>query len=292
MSIIIFLTIFLFSAFSQKVFAHPSGIPFFKINGEYALSYPVYSSSLSDFNLPLDIAPKNYLVDQNLHFEVDMAKLPVPKEIARKSKFTWNIGDGEKEQGTVINHTYTKIGSYVIDLYVDDRTTPTPQILEKVLVNILPNENYQLPRPVISINGQKSKDPITDVLHFKFGQDLKFDASTATANSSSIVSYFWDFGDGQSGESAKQTHKYQPGTNQVFPLLRIEDANGFFQDSYVEIVDQNDLNQNSKTNSSTQSASSQNSNNSSKLKFILAGVLIMFLVFYLSRMLFAKKRRR
>lgn len=279
--------IVIFLIVPSPVFAHPSGVPFFKVNGEYAASYPVYSSSLADFNLPLDIAPKNYLVNQPLRLEIDMAKLPVPKEIIAKSKFTWDLGDGTKGRGTVINHTYTKMGSYIIDLFVDDGTTPTPQILEKVQVNILPNENYQLPKSIISINGQKSKDPITDVLHFKFGQDLKFDASSSTS-SSSIVSYFWDFGDRKSAEGAKQTHKYQPGASQVFPLLRIKDENGFISDSFVEVIDQNDTNQNSPINN--QPAPKGQDNLTSKLKYFAAGIIVLIILFLLANL--SKKRRK
>lgn len=135
-----------------------------------------------------------------------------------------------------------------------------------------------VPKEIIAVNGQKSKNPITDILHFKFTQELKFDATSSIANSSNITSYFWDFGDGQSKEGAKQTHSYKPGASQVFPLV------------YVEIVDQNEVANSSQSNANTSAAQKVGSQIKNLLKFAGAGASIIVLLVILVKM--SGKRRK
>lgn len=223
---------------SAHLFGQP---PFFKVNGAYSNLYAVPLTSLSDFNLPQDQSPANYLVNQPINFEFDVSRLPAPADVVKKTQFTWDYGDGSKGEGLKNTHTYTKIGSYFLTVDAFDGTTPQPQLLESVLVNVLPDNSYQLPKAVIKVNGQGSSDPLTDIKVFPFDQNIQLDGTASTANSSKVVSYFWDFGDQQSSTDPSPTHFYPGNQTQIFPVLRVKDANGFIADSYLEIENQKNV---------------------------------------------------
>ncbi len=217
--------------FSPQAYAHLSGQPpFFKINGEYSGFYPVYSTSVSNITLPQDLSPRSYLVNDPIEFEIDvnLLRIIVPLEVIKKTKLVWDFGDGQKGEGFKNTYQYAKMGSYILTIY--DNT----QVVQSVLLNVLPDKSYKLPKAVIKVNGQGSLDPLIDVLVFKFGDSLSFDASSSISISP-ITSYFWDFGDGQSSDKDKVTHLYQKDKQLNFPLLRITNKDGFLSDAYVEI---------------------------------------------------------
>jgi hypothetical protein len=213
--------------------AHLAGQPpYFKVNGSYVDLYPVPLTSLPDFPLPQDSTSENYLVNQTVNFEFDLSRLPAPKEVIEKTKFSWDFGDGSAASGLSNSHIYKTPGSYHIVIKADDNTTPTPQILESTLIHVLPDRNYTLPKAIIKVNSQKSSDPLTDILEFSFGQNMEFDASDSEGN---IVSYFWDFGDQKSSTKKIDTHFYPGDVTQVFPVLRVRDSQGFISDSFVQV---------------------------------------------------------
>ncbi len=268
--------------------------PFLKVNNQYSLLYTVPLSSLNDFNLPQDMAPDNYLVNQPVHMELDVTRLPAPSEVIKKTKFTWHLSDGNEASGLVVDHTYTKIGAYIIDIYADDGSTPTPQLIEKFLLNVLPDKNYQLPKAILKINGQVSKDPLTDILQTDFSKPISFDASGSTANGK-IVSYFWDLGDQQTSSNPITTHSYSKELTQIFPVLRIKDQNGFISDNYVELQNQNlKLGQNAFNNLGkniqAQSVKSQSSNTPSQIVYSLLAVGSLLLLFFGYRIVKRKRK--
>ncbi len=220
---------------APQAHAHVGLQPFLLVNGKYANTYPVYSASISDFNLPQDVSVDNYTVGENIEFSLDLKALPpIPYDIRDKIKFIWDFKDGTpKVSGTKVQHTFKKMGSYVVDLKTDDGTGPSD--LDLVLVNILPDLGYKLPQSIIKIENQTPKDPVTDVLYLQYGKSLTFDGSGSQAGSGKIKSYYWDLGDQTTSTNAKTTHAYKSDLGIMFPLLRVTDQNGFFSDSYVQI---------------------------------------------------------
>ncbi len=255
--------------------------PYLKINGQYANLYPVPLTSLNNFDLPQDLAPDNYLVNQPVSFELDKGRLPVPPEIIEKTKFNFDFTDNTHEQGLIVSHTFTKMGSYIVKIYADDGTTPKPQIIESILVNIVPNKNYLLPQAKIIVNDKFSKDPLTDILQFSFQDKLEFDARKSSGQAS-IVEFFWDFGDQKSAFGPTQTHQYPNDLSQTFVVLRVKDKNGFLGDAFVEI--QNSLNgQNSTASSSIAPSSQPPPKKGNQLPFVLVGIVVMVTVLLMAR---------
>lgn len=263
--------------FTSPALAHTSGQPpFFKINGKYSGLYPVPSTSLPDFNLPQDLAPENYLANQKLDFEIDTQYLQVPKDIVAKTIFSWDFGDGEKGSGLKLSHTYKTQRSYILTINADYDQVVGSQLIQSILINILPNNNYQLPKPVISVNNRQSKDPLTDVLYFPFGTSLNFDASQSEANSSKIVSYTWDFGDSKSEDQQIINHTFSNDLpqQQVFPVLRLKDSNGFITDTYIQITNSKSQENNTTPNIQTRPKKTLNQT----LIFIPAALLILAII--------------
>ncbi|EKD90925.1 MAG: hypothetical protein ACD_30C00056G0002 [uncultured bacterium] len=237
--LISFLFLTSYFIFVTSVFAHLVGQPpFFKVNGIYADIYNVSSTSLADFNLPQDIVKENFLVGENINFEIDAPVLPVPEEILKQSEFSWDFGDGTKGVGLKNTHVYKKTGSYIVKVEVS-AGGQTPQILQTTLINIVPDKNYQLPKAVISVNGWSGTgDPTKEFLETKFDKDFNFDGSKSIS-SSKITEYIWDFGDQTSGTGVMVTHRYDTNPYAVFPVLRIKTEDGFIADSMVQIKEGN-----------------------------------------------------
>ena len=222
-----------------NVDAHMVGQPpFFKINGEYSDLYPVPTSSITNFNLPQDIAKQNHLVGENLNMEMDVNQLPILPEVIDNTRFDWDFGDGSKASGLKNNHAYSKPGSYVLTIMAAYRTDE-PQLIQSTLINILPDKNYQMPEAKIVANNQSSKDPLIDIIKADFKEPVQFKSSDSTAKDG-VKEYLWDFGDGQTSNDPNPTHTYDQEAFQVFPVLRVKDQNGFIHDTYIQLENSND----------------------------------------------------
>ncbi len=281
--LLVFLTFsfFLFTL-PYPVYAHLIGQPpFLKINGQYANLYPVPLTSLYDFNLPQDLAPENYLVNQPINFELVSERLPAPPNIVAITKFDWDFADGSHGNGLLNTHKFTKIGSFIVNIYADDGTTPKPQLLESVLINVLPDKNYALPQAEILVNGRTSKDPLTDIIKADFKDSIALDGSKSTS-ANKITEFFWDFGDQKSSSGDKQNHRYTPDLSQIFMLLRVKDNNGFIADNYVEI--QNIQAEKNKTASAATSTNTVQPQKPSNLPiFISMGLALLIVIIFIAR---------
>lgn len=235
--IFLFLLLLVFFIFPVKALAHLQGQqPFFTINDVYTPLYPIPTTSLSDFILPQDIAPKTYLINEPLQFKIDTQKLPmISAEALKNMIFTWDFGDGMLYEGLQTEHSYVTMGSYILTIKADSGNGDTPVLLQSVLLHILPNSTYILPQAVIAISGKTVKDPLTDTLSYALSDSLSFDASNSKSSSSDIVSYLWDFGDMKSSNQKKEEHIYNDDLRIIFPVLRIKDKNGFISDAFVQV---------------------------------------------------------
>lgn len=223
------------SAVSAHMIGQP---PFFKINGEFSDLYPVPTSSAPEFELPQDLAKQTHVVGETLEMEMDVAQLPILPEVVDQTTFIWEFGDGAKAEGLKNTHVYQKPGSYIMFIYAKYQQDE-PQMIQSTLIQILPDKNYQLPQAKILVNGQGSQDPLTDILSADFGKPVQLDGSQSSAQGG-VLEYIWDLGDGRTAKEAKLDYTYEKDSIQVFPVLRVKDANGFFTDTFVQ-VDSHDI---------------------------------------------------
>jgi hypothetical protein len=227
------LFIFIFAVAAQ---AHSVGQPsFFKIDGKYAGYYDVLLTS-PFFDVPQDQAPEDYLVDQDLAFEIDIVPLQVSPAVLKQTTFNWDFGDGTTARGLANTHRYLQPGSYVVKI-VASYGNDQPQLIESALVQILPYAGYQLPKAVILANGEQESEIL-----LPFNKPISLDATRSVASTKN-VSCTWDFDDQTSGSQPVLQHQYdqhdeRAALQTAYVLLRVKDGNGFFSDAYVELVNQ------------------------------------------------------
>ncbi len=288
--LIILVTFFLsFFIFPTPIHAHLAGQPpYFRIDGKFSNFYPVLTNAnFPEGPLPQDIAPDNYIVNEPINLEIDKSQLEliIPKEIVEKTKFIWDFGDGTKGEGIKNTHSYKKMGSYVISINADTTSfekNVTPQIIQSVMLNILPNKDYKLPQAVIAINGKTEvNDPVNHMFQVNLRQDILFDASFSKPGSSKTISFYWDFDDEESGSGVSFSHQYKNSREIASPSLRVKDENGFISDTFVGLRNNPKI--------SNQPQQSVHKSSESYIKYIAIAVAITILVVIAT--VFAKKVR-
>ncbi|MFC1570857.1 PKD domain-containing protein [Candidatus Omnitrophota bacterium] len=128
-----------------------------------------------------------------------------------KLSYTWNFGDGTTTEGSSrVSHVYTKGGTYNVSVTVDDgQDSPCSGASDSIRVNV-----------------NTPPDAMMDVTKACcVDMEQKFSATSSKDPDGDKLSYFWDFGDGQTAEGANVTHTYtEPGNYKVF--LKVDDGSG------------------------------------------------------------------
>ncbi len=229
----------LFSFAPDSIQAHTAGQPpFFKINGTYTSIYPVPGVSVDGIDIPQDLAPSPYLINQKLIFEIDWQVLGIAKEAVELTDLIWDYGDGTKITTKNASHIYKTPGSYVQKVFVKTANIPQPQLLQSTMVNVLPNKNFQIPISKINIQTPPVITSKTNISYFDLEKPLTFSAQVDDPQK--VITYTWDFGDGSSSTGQTVTHTYpliKGGLSIVSAVLRTKNSAGFISDSYVVIYD-------------------------------------------------------
>lgn len=230
--LLLFLIFILLILFTQKAYGHDEYRSSLLINNIYVVHNPIPSKSVENFDLTHEISLKNYLVLQKINFRTDPSKVVKPLEWIKKAKFSLDFGDGIKQDGIEATHVYQKIGTYTVSVYgqIDDNA---PELISQVRLHVIPLKNYALPRPIIVVNALGS---VQNKIEFKFNKEINLDGSSSVKGSAKITDYLWDLGDGTFSSQPKLKHKYDPRHFGAIVILRLKDENGFYTDSYVEII--------------------------------------------------------
>lgn len=220
--------------FAFNVYAHSEegSTTFIEMNHKLTSKYHVPVSATL-FEVPEDVAPENYLVNKPINFEINAKNLGMEEKILNSAKFTWDYGDGTTDNGLMSNHLYDEPGTYVLKIDVVYPNVTGTQTLQRVLVNILPYENYPLPRAELIVDGRAISEPISDIINIEPNRVVNLSAETT----GEIASHQWDLGNGQSSDkkSTSTTYKASP-REQYFPILRVKDKNGLIADAYAQIT--------------------------------------------------------
>lgn len=165
------------------------------------------------FTGPFDYAPANtstaapspergkcnqFTFDATKSHDIDRDKLSI----------LWDFGDGTTSDKPVVTKTYEKPGSYDVQLTVKDSSG---QVCDTSVATTKVEPNF----PPLAEAGEDRTACL--------GGPVNFDASAS--ETSSPVTYRWDFGDGQVGEGARVSHTYEkPGTYRA--RLFLDDGKG------------------------------------------------------------------
>lgn len=223
---------------ARPAYAHlPGQPPFTYVNGVAAKYYPVGYASLPDLAPPQDLEDGTYVVNQSLEFKLDSNALPYFPEELSSIRFEWDFGDGTKLVGLTVTHSFTKPGSKtVIIRTTDSRNNDPAQTLSTLFLNILPYQGYQLPNPVVRVNGVGLTNLYTNTFSADFTKKVTLDASKSTGGSGSIASIVWDLGNAELSKDAKAVVSYNQIISTVQPVVRVTDSNGLFVDATFQIT--------------------------------------------------------
>ncbi len=126
------------------------------------------------------------------------------------TSYSWNFGDGQTGSGLLIQHTYTKAGTFNVQLKVTDNFGGSATKTKSIVIKA-----NQLPIAKIVSRSE------TDLGVLK----IYFDGSTSTDADGTISKYDWSFGDNTSASGIKVDHTYtKSGTYTV--TLKVTDNKG------------------------------------------------------------------
>ena len=135
--------------------------------------------------------------------------------------YEWDFGNSTSGNGVSVSNTYIQSGNYTATLTVTNEDGDTDQASQLINVEV-PNAP---PTAAFMITPASGPAPL----------DVSFDASTSIDTDGSIVSYSWDFGDGNFGSGVSTNHTYQ-SDGLYSPTLTVTDDDGAI-DTYFLLVD-------------------------------------------------------
>ncbi len=149
--------------------------------------------------------------------------------------YQWDFGDGDTGVGSTINHTFVGAGTYTVTLKVTDNGSATGTASTSVTVNA-PPDNAQGIQTTSSNTSPQAV--ITATPTPADNSNIAFDAYSSTDTDGRIISYKWNFGDGDTATGDYTEHKYlNPGDYNVV-LTVVDDTNASSQDSMtISVVD-------------------------------------------------------
>jgi PKD repeat protein len=172
------------------------------------------ASTTANISAPANQPP---VADPNGPYSGDVG-VPVPFDGSGSSdpdgtivSYDWDFGDGNTGTGMNPTHTYAASGIYTVTLTVTDDAGATDTATTRANISAPANQP-----PVADPNGPYSGD---------VGVPVPFDGSGSSDPDGTIVSYDWDFGDGNTVTGMNPTHTYA-ATGTYTVTLTVTDDGG------------------------------------------------------------------
>jgi PKD repeat protein len=121
--------------------------------------------------------------------------------------YSWDFGDGNIATGVTVSHSYPAIGTYTVTLTVTDDDGATDSVTAtKTVMNRPPVANF------------------TESAHTVYTDEMiTFNATESYDPDGTIVSYLWDFGDGNTATGVTTDYAYSEDGNYTVTLTVTDD---------------------------------------------------------------------
>ncbi len=136
-----------------------------------------------------------FTVNQPIEFS-GSAKDDAGKEVTKDIVYEWDFGDGTKETGQTVSHTYSSSGAYTVKL-----TVKTAAQAKEASPKIEPKQTAQIE---ITVMAAISVAIFASVTEGPASLEVSFTAEVQ----GTAASYNWDFGDGSTSTEANPTHTF------------------------------------------------------------------------------------
>ncbi|MCK4971017.1 MAG: PKD domain-containing protein, partial [Thermoplasmata archaeon] len=127
-----------------------------------------------------------------------------------EANYRWDMGDGRTELGSIIQHTYTSVGTYTVVLTVEDDGGLTSSYSRMVEV----------------LNRMPSAQISASLLALPTGDSLDLDGSGSSDPDGSVDTYTWIFGDGSVAYGRQLSHVYGDDGIYMVVLTVTDDLGG------------------------------------------------------------------
>ena len=126
--------------------------------------------------------------------------------------YFWDFGDGTNANGVIVDHAYASGGTYTVTLKVTDNggAVDFASSTKTVLPPIPPN------KPPVAVFSESATTVFTNEI-------IEFNASASYDPDGTIVSYSWDFGDGNVATSVFVDHAYADNRTYIITLTVTDD---------------------------------------------------------------------
>lgn len=191
-------------------------------SGDYATfekSIQVSAGNAPKAIVTSDVSGDTYFLSKPYNFTAEKSTSPTGKIV----KYEWTFGDGTpKEKTRSVSHTFSKEGTFELNLKVTDDTGAIGETFMKIKAGLAP----QAPKAVIETEPAKTKSVDTS-LEGVVPFEVTFNGSKSTDPDNNIVDYKWDFNGDDTMDASGVISKYtftQEGTYLV--TLHVIDADG------------------------------------------------------------------
>jgi PKD repeat protein len=132
------------------------------------------------------------------------------------TSYAWNFGDGTTGTGVSPTHAYNAAGTYTVSLTVTDNDGATNVATNRVttVANVAPTAAFSVATQKLAVS---------------------VDASGSSDSDGSVVSYWWNFGDGTTASGASAQHAYA-AAGKYNITLTVTDNDGATGTSVVPVV--------------------------------------------------------
>jgi PKD repeat protein len=134
------------------------------------------------------------------------------------TNYKWTFGDGNSGAGRIVTHTYSRNGSFTIRLTVTDNNGASASFSQRIEVVSRP--------PQADFSFTPSEPSILDEVHFR---------DRSTDPDGDIVSWHWDFGNGDTSTKQNPIHHYTRGGTFTV-ILAVTDNDGLTDETSQTIV--------------------------------------------------------